>query len=544
MKASPEQQNTEPQSSHNFGSIMGNIAVSSLLILSLDTATSYYELANPPVAEAASCSGTHCDPQGTLELSASGWLNGNGVDVYANAGSASYDGGINNYYTTSDDTKIETGEEWQCVELINRLYLSKGWINDTWSGNGNTLKDHLPAGLSFESNGSIDSIKPGDVITLDDGGYGHAGIVNSYNTSTGTVDIVSQNTVAVHSSATLNDKTLKMSGWSGYSVQGVIEPGGNTTTSSPPTTQPVKPAALSYNGELDVFVRGGNQIYKDSWLGDHWTGFSSLGGNVASDPVAIQYGSEMDVFATGTDGHVYKDTWNGLTWSGFNDMGGGFSGTPAVAVWGSELDIFAKGGSGIYKDTWTGDHWTGFSSLGGGGMAANPTAVTFNGELDVFARDGYGTVYKDTWNGSTWSGFNPLGGNIASSPAAVQYGQELEVYGGSGVDGNLFKDTWGNAHWSGFNYMGHSLGTAATPAAISYNGEMDVYVRSTNGAILKDTWNGRFWSGLNSLGGSSLGDPVTVQYGQEMDVFATDSSGHTYKDTWNGSTWSGFGFLG
>ncbi|HSW75157.1 MAG TPA: CHAP domain-containing protein [Candidatus Saccharimonadales bacterium] len=419
--------------------------------------------------------------------------------------------------------------------------VSAGVITVPGLGNGGQWYDHAPA-----SEQSLNA-KPGEAA-VEPGNPGHVAFVESVNDKDGTITVSEYNYDAKGDGDYRTGAASSM-GFTEF-VDFGIDPtdiSGPTSppASPPPATQLAKPAAISYNGELDVFVRGGNQIYKDSWLGDHWTGFSSLGGDITSDPVAIQYGSEMDVFATGTDGHVYKDTWNGLTWSGFNDMGGGFSGTPAVAVWGSELDLFAKGSGGtIYKDTWIGDHWTGFNSLGSSGMAANPTAITFNGELDVFARDGYGTIYKDMWNGSTWSGFNPLGGNIASSPTAVKYGQELDVYGGSGVDGQLFKDTWNGANWSGFNYMGNSLGNASTPAAISYNGEMDIYARSTNGAIMKDTWNGQFWSGLNSLGGNGLGDPATVQYGQEMDVFATDSSGHTYKDTWDGSTWSGFSFLG
>ncbi len=129
-------------------------------------------------AEAA-CSGTHCDPQGTLELAGSSWLGGSGVDIYANNGDAGYDSNVNEYVTTPSGSSVETGEEWQCVELINRLYLTKGWITNTWYGNGNTIKDSLPSGLTFQADGSITSITPGDVITLTDKGAGHAGIINS-----------------------------------------------------------------------------------------------------------------------------------------------------------------------------------------------------------------------------------------------------------------------------------------------------------------------------------------------------------------------------
>ena len=314
-----------------------------------------------------------------------------------------------------------------------------------------------------------------------------------------------------------------------------------------------KPAAVTYTtgaySELNVFTRGGSHIYKDTWNGSSWSGFSDMGGvNFVGDPYAVQFQSELDVFALSSDGHVYKDTWNGTSWTGWSSLGGNMAGNPKAIQFNSsygELDVFARGTDGaLYKDTWNGSSWSGFNSLGGSGLAADPSVVQWAGEMDVYIRNVYGTVYKDTWNGSSWSGFNSLGGNVASSPAAVVHGSEMDVFAGSGSDGYMFKNTWNGSSWSGFSSMGGGLGTAVTPAPISYNGELDVYVRGGSGQIYKDTWNGSSWSGYNSLNGPTMSsDASTVQYGSEMDVFATGSDGHVYKDTWNGSSWSGFSSL-
>jgi hypothetical protein len=149
----------------------------------------------------ASCSGTHCDPQGTVELKGSDWLGGNGVNVYANNGSAGYDSGVNDSVMVGKQS-VQAGEEWQCVELINRLYLTEGWITSRWSGDGYTLKDNLPSGITYENNGSITYINSGDVITLSGETYGHAGVINSVTKSGSVYDlvIVNQNTADVHSS--------------------------------------------------------------------------------------------------------------------------------------------------------------------------------------------------------------------------------------------------------------------------------------------------------------------------------------------------------
>src|SRR5437868_3743153 len=57
----------------------------------------------------ASCDGTHCDAQGTLELSGGNWLSGQGVDVYANTGSAAYDSGIYNFVSEPSGQQVKSG---------------------------------------------------------------------------------------------------------------------------------------------------------------------------------------------------------------------------------------------------------------------------------------------------------------------------------------------------------------------------------------------------------------------------------------------------
>jgi len=168
----------------------------------------------------SSISNTRQDPFGTLELAGGDWLGGEGVNVYSNGNSAGYSSGQTNTVATPIGASVQSGEKWQCVELINRLYLTHGWIGARWTGNGGSMYDTAPSGLSKEANGSIVNLKAGDVVVLQDDGPGHAGIVNSVNG--GTVSIVNQNTVAVYSSATISNGTLSMVGWSDYTVKGVV----------------------------------------------------------------------------------------------------------------------------------------------------------------------------------------------------------------------------------------------------------------------------------------------------------------------------------
>src|SRR5262249_7418929 len=131
-----------------------------------------------------------------------------------------------NYVDNVSGTSTLSGWKWECVELVNRLYLSKGWTTANWSGNGNSLINNVPSGLTAENNGSISYVNTGDVITLSGYTYGHAAIVSSISGST--LTIISQN-ASLSSTASITSGSLaganapfSMSGWSGYSVQSII----------------------------------------------------------------------------------------------------------------------------------------------------------------------------------------------------------------------------------------------------------------------------------------------------------------------------------
>src|SRR5207248_10957628 len=125
-------------------------------------------LANPIIALAGGINNTRGDAWGTLEVSGTdpNNLGGSGVNIYSNGSQVSYTPNKPNNTVNG----VVSGEEWQCVELVNRLYLTKGWTTATWSGYGNTLINNVPTGLTKQNNGSISSLNTGDVITLDDGG--------------------------------------------------------------------------------------------------------------------------------------------------------------------------------------------------------------------------------------------------------------------------------------------------------------------------------------------------------------------------------------
>jgi hypothetical protein len=194
-------------------------------------------------AGARVASATACGPDGGnfgTELLGSAWPGGfTGVPVYSNGPSSSYDNGCENTAKTPKGVTVQTGTEWQCVELVNRLYVTKGWTDTTWHGDGDTMWSQAPNGLQGAPQGSITYLAPGDVVSVEvqpppmnrvlppEEPGGHVLIVSRVSGSN--ITFVSQNarkntTATVMTSGILVGGALTMaasSGWT-YPVTGVV----------------------------------------------------------------------------------------------------------------------------------------------------------------------------------------------------------------------------------------------------------------------------------------------------------------------------------
>jgi hypothetical protein len=163
--------------------------------------------------------------QGTVSLSGSGWLGGRGVDVISNGDDSTSVWG-NSYAVTPQGQREYAGQEWQCVELVNRLYLTMGWITTRWAGNGGQMFDTAPPSLQKQAQGSVSWIGPGDVVVLShQDGLGHAGVVDTVTINADgsrSVQTVNENVAAVYATMVLRNGSITLNGWSGYTPVGVV----------------------------------------------------------------------------------------------------------------------------------------------------------------------------------------------------------------------------------------------------------------------------------------------------------------------------------
>jgi hypothetical protein len=185
----------------------------------------------PPALATTKCAGQPGDFGS--EYQSAVWPGFTGVPVYSND-DAGYKYGTYvapsscyNYVSTPAGKSVESGLEWQCVELVNRLYITKGWISVTWRGNGNALyKNASAVGLNSwkQPQGSITYLAPGDVISFDSSGNGagHAAVVSDVKGSA--VTLVNQNTPKSQtiSYGTFADDNFTLNTLKGFTTIGVI----------------------------------------------------------------------------------------------------------------------------------------------------------------------------------------------------------------------------------------------------------------------------------------------------------------------------------
>lgn len=170
-------------------------------------------------------------PCGSVFITGAKWLGGQGVNVRSNGSAEGTGGDCSSALSYVDG--VLAGRSWQCAELVNRLYLDRGWITTTWLGNaGADMWTKAPANLTKQAEGSVSYLGGGDVVDINE--YyqgklvgGHVFVVNATNRVTsGTVGLVSQNnsSVAQKPGSIMSGKVTVSGaggGWT-YKVLGVI----------------------------------------------------------------------------------------------------------------------------------------------------------------------------------------------------------------------------------------------------------------------------------------------------------------------------------
>ncbi|MFC0431025.1 hypothetical protein [Kutzneria buriramensis] len=374
---------------------------------------------------------------------------------------------------------------------------------------------------------------------------------------------------------------------------GLTDNGWVTVTylwTSSPTTPPPPPPADRPSATVvdpithlpDYFVLSNNGgIYQDEQTATGWTGFSPVPGGTGntgfvSAPAAVAYNGVVEVFAVSGNGSVYQNTRNGSNWTGWDKASlytgtgnSGFVGTPAAVVdptTGRPILFVRSGNGSLYQDTLTGTGWSGFAAVGGGsgdsGFGSDPAVVAYGTQkVTVLAVSNNGSVYQNTKTDSSWSGWDKASlytgsgnsGFVGTPAAVVDPVTGLPIFFVRSGNESLYQDSLTGTGWTGFAAVAGGTGNSGfttDPGAVAYGNSVDVYAVSSNSSVYHNLKTGSSWSGWNkdSLGAGTgdngfIGVPAAVaDPGTGLpELFVLSTNGSVYVDQNNGAGWNGFG---
>ena len=147
--------------------------------------------------------------------------------------------------------------------------------------------------------------------------------------------------------------------------------------------------------------------------------------------------------------------------------------------------------------------------------------------------------HKAIVNGVLPDAWEDLGGEFMSAPAAIAWDGQVDVFG-VGLDRAMYRKTWDGTAWSPqWERLGEAFSSEAYPISWGPN-RLDVFARGVDYSLRHRSHDGSAWtSDWQNLGGSLASPPVAVSWGPDrLDVFAIGADGQLCHRWWDGQIWN------
>ena len=351
------------------------------------------------------------------------------------------------------------------------------------------------------------------------------------------------------------------------------------------------PASVVFNGQLYVYyysVTGHNlrvAYTTPGWVFDTVDGLGGGSGKISADvgqvPSAIVFNNAMYVFYYDNTNGNLRMAWSsdGRTWqaetldgdpgslSGYNANVGQ---TPFAVVYNNSLQVFYyQPDQGVLRHAWSGNgsSWS-FETLDGnsgsishfsGNVGFDPSAVVYNGSLQLFYYNQSQGDLRHAWADANGWHFENLdgdagsvghiGANVGGSPTAFVFQSNLGVFYYD-KDHHSLRHAWSDA--SGWHFetlaggsnstLGDTTDIGTTSTAVLDGTTLQVFVYQAGGGNLIHIWNDGTWheENLDGAGGSpssrvdaNVGlDPVAIMFGSTLDVFYYDTDHGALRHAW------------
>jgi hypothetical protein len=213
-----------------------------------------------------------------------------------------------------------------------------------------------------------------------------------------------------------------------YSASGAGSEPSEADQGTPVGASPSGATARNANGQLQVFARAGNGSVVTSLQDQNgdWGAWTSLGGSIVGEPMAIRSGSgQLHLLAVGSDTAVWQlqETSAGSnTWSAWTSLGPGDVRSVAVAVSGGGVATFVSrtGDGSVFAQSQVAANstsWSGWTNLNFRAVNDPRLVVNNGGNLEVIAVGTDNALWHSVRTGTVWSPWTQI--STASSAIAA-----------------------------------------------------------------------------------------------------------------------------
>jgi hypothetical protein len=288
------------------------------------------------------------------------------------------------------------------------------------------------------------------------------------------------------------------------------------------------PSCVRTPEQLNCVARDGGNARINSLTAAGWSGWTAIGGAIASDPSCIAPApNRLTCFARGTDNALWRATRIGPRLKDWEKMGGEMTEAPScVSAAENRLSCFVRGTDALlYRLDWDGTAWRGWFGVSLKMLGTPQCLAGAAGRIECFARTSErGDMAHITVEDGKWSAIDELGGEFRGPPSCIKWtsvGLNCFV---QGTDNKLYHAWWNGAAWGGWEGLGGAL--AAPPSCVSAaDGRVDCFVLGEARAMWRRRWDGDKWLDWENLGGEFTAAPSCVAAAGVADCFAPGAGG-------------------
>jgi hypothetical protein len=186
------------------------------------------------------------------------------------------------------------------------------------------------------------------------------------------------------------------------------------------------------------------------------------------------------------------------------------------------------------------DVWTGWTVVPGSpAILSAPTVTVWRGNLHIFVRGSDHRTWGDAYNGSSWNGWAPVPDSETYDPPGTAVLDDVLYLFRRGTDNGILYNRY-TTNWLGWRRISGGPLSLSAPAVATYNGNVHLFFRGTDGYTWGTTVRGVSQAGWGRVPDSATSAAPALAPNTHVMLVVRRPNGalavNDYSTNWNGWT--------